>query len=233
MSSGLSKKRDLDAGDIEVRRDALPPLPDDILNRPGSGYFDLRALFPEPTRPIELEIGSGKGTFLLKAAASDPSTNFFAMEHAYEFHLYAADRVRRAGLKNVKMMCCDATEFLRWRCPTGILRVVHLYYSDPWPKAKHHKNRVVQDEFLRQCHRVLAPGGELRVVTDHPALWQWDLDHFARVTAPAAAAPLFEVRPFEPPSWTTDEEVIGTNYEHKTRAAGWVPNSAVLVKLGP
>ncbi|MGQ0627563.1 MAG: tRNA (guanosine(46)-N7)-methyltransferase TrmB [Phycisphaerales bacterium] len=231
MSFGLSRGRDLDTSGVEVERSSLPPLPDDILSRPEGGFVDLRSWFNEPGRPLEIEIGSGKGTFLLNAARESQEVNLFGMEYAREFFVYAADRVRRAGLRNVRMMCVDATEFIRWRCPSAMVSVIHLYYSDPWPKSRHHKNRVVQDEFLRQAWRVLAPGGELRVVTDHVELWAWDLEHFARVTVPGPGA-LFEMRPFEPPGWADGDEVIGTNYERKTRAAGREPNSAVLRKIG-
>ncbi len=232
MSFGLSRNRALDATGVEVRRESLPPLPDDLLSRPEGGHVDPRAWFPDPARPFELEIGSGKGTFLINAAGSEQGrlVNFLGIEVAYEFFLYAADRVRRAALSNVRMLCTDATDFLKWRCPPGIISVLHLYYSDPWPKNKHHKNRVVQHEFLVQAHRVLAPAGELRVVTDHPELWQWDLEHFARVTAPSPS-PLYEMLPFTPPAWTGEDQVIGTNYEVKTRAEGRPPNACVLRKL--
>lgn len=201
MSFGLGRGKPLDdaPGQVGISAEELPPLPDAIATDPGAGRLDPRAWFADPARPLELEIGSGKGTFLIQHAELHPATNFLGVEWAREFYLYAADRIRRrrAGLSdeesgrdalaapparalmNVRMLHTDAAELLRWRVPDRVLRVIHLYFSDPWPKTKHHRRRVVQDRFLADAARTLEPGGELRIVTDHPELWAWDVAHFA------------------------------------------------------
>jgi tRNA (guanine-N7-)-methyltransferase len=238
MSFGLSRGRSLDTGQIGVSGADLPPLPDDILQRPEGGRVDPRAWFPEPNAPFEIEIGSGKGTFLLAQSAASPGVNYLGIEWAGEFYAYAADRLRRAGAANVRLLHGDATEFLRWRCPDGVARVVHLYFSDPWPKKKHHKNRVVQDRFLADVWRVLTPGGELRVVTDHDELWAWDVEHFdrwcGRGPAPgfAGALPAFERGEFQPPASAGRDELVGTNFERKFRAEGRSFHACVLRKIG-
>lgn len=188
MSFGLGHGRMLDdaLGVIGVSDAELPPLPDDAVTNPGAGRIDPRAWFRERGQPFEIEIGSGKGSFILENGRALPGVNFLGIEWAREFYLYSADRVRRAGLGNVRMLRTDGAEFLRWRMPDGIATVVHLYFSDPWPKKKHHKNRVVQHRFLAEVWRVLAPGGELRVVTDHDDLWEWDAEHFRVWTQGAA-----------------------------------------------
>ena len=190
MSFGLGNGRALDAapGVVGIGDGELPPLPDDVVANPGSGRVDPRAWFGEPGRPLEIEIGSGKGTFLLDHAEVHPEINLLGIEWAGEFYAYASDRVRRRGLANVRVLHADATQFLRWRVPDGIVRVIHLYFSDPWPKTRHHKKRVVQDRFLGDVWRVLGPGGELRVVTDHDGLWEWDREHFERWCAPGSVA---------------------------------------------
>ncbi|MFZ2872865.1 MAG: hypothetical protein WAZ94_00105 [Phycisphaerales bacterium] len=228
MSFGLGHGRTLDdaPGVVGVTPEELPSLPDDAGLRPESGRVDVSRWFPEPAHPLEIEIGSGKGSFLLDHAGACPGINLLGIEWAREFYLYSADRVRRRGLRNVRMLRADGADFLRWRLAGSVVSVLHLYYSDPWPKAKHHKNRVVQDRFLQESLRVLRPGGELRLVTDHPGLWEWYEDHLARWCVPGR----FERREFVPPDWTDDDEVVGTNYERKTRAAGREPRSAVLVK---
>jgi tRNA (guanine-N7-)-methyltransferase len=226
VSFGLGHGRELVPGDSGIEMRSLPPLPDapsaDEARRLLA--FDPRAWFPAPTRRFELEIGSGKGTFLLQQAELEPETNFLGIEWAGEFWAYAADRIRRRGLPNVKLLHGDATEFIRTRVPDGIVSVIHLYFSDPWPKTRHHKRRVVQDHTLRDFHRVLAPGGELRIVTDHDALWAWDVEHAERASA------LFTRREFEKPASAREGEVVGTNFERKFRREGRPFHAMTLVR---
>lgn len=238
MSFGLGHGRTLDdaPGAVGVTKDEYPPMPDAALGDPERARLDPRAWFSDRTRPIELEIGSGKGTFLLGQAASTPGVNYLGVEWAREFYLYAADRVRRRGLPHVRMLHADATEFLRWRSPAGVFRAIHLYYSDPWPKSRHHKNRVIQHRFLGEVWRVLAPGGELRVVTDHDDLWAWCEDHFDAWSRPGgghgppeAPDPPFERLAFTPPAWVDEGETVGTNYERKM-SVDRPPHAATLRK---
>jgi tRNA (guanine-N7-)-methyltransferase len=256
----LSRGRTLDAapGVVGIAAAELPPLPDDLLARPTAGRLDLGAWFRNPGARLELEIGTGKGTFILNQAAADPETNYLGIEWEGEIYAYCADRIRRRGLSNVRMLHADAVSFLRWRVHDGAFAVIHLYYSDPWPKTKHHKNRVVQHGFLAEAWRTLAAGGELRVVTDHDELWAWDREHFAPWLADAASlaaglaagmsdpvpagiraavggGPAFSEHEFVPPAWVDDGEVLGTNYERKFCGPGGAvkaPHSCVLRKRG-
>ncbi|MFM7051850.1 MAG: tRNA (guanosine(46)-N7)-methyltransferase TrmB [Planctomycetota bacterium] len=226
MSFGLGHGRTLDPGEIGIEMTTLPKLPDAATveeSRAALG-FDPRGWFAQPSRRFEIEIGSGKGTFLLQQAELEPEVNFLGIEWANEFWRYAADRIRRRGLANVRLLRGDATEFIRARVPDGIAAVIHLYFSDPWPKARHHKRRVVQDHTLREFHRVLAPGGELRIVTDHDELWQWDVEHAAR------AAGLFERRDFARPASAGAGELVGTNFERKFRREGRPFHAMTLVR---
>ena len=209
MSSGLSRGRTLDPGEIGILWEDLPPF-----DQSGATRLDPRTWFPHPERPFEFEIGSGKGTFLLQQSQLEPEVNYLGCEWAGEFYRYAADRLRRNQVRNVKLLYGDATEFMRWWMADGCVRVVHLYFSDPWPKSRHHKRRVVQDASLREFHRVLEAGGELRLVTDHDELWAWYEEHAAR------HGELFERLPFERPASAAEGEVVGTNFERKYRREG-------------
>lgn len=224
MSFGISKGRELDPGRIGRVQDDLPPLPE-----PGSPpTFDPRTWFDDPSRPFELEIGSGKGTFLVQQAALDTGANFLGVEHAGEFARYASDRLRRHELTNVRLLYGDAAELVRWRMVGGIVDVIHLYYSDPWPKTRHHKRRVLQRDTLQHFHRVLIPGGRLHLVTDHAELWQWYLEHVAW----AETEGLFTRSDFVPPASAGEGEVVGTNFERKFVAEGRAKNSMTLVAVG-
>lgn len=188
-----------------------------------AGRIDPRDLFEHPGRLLEVEIGAGKGTFLVQQAALQPEVNFLGFEWTGEFFRYAADRVRRQGLRNVRIVHADATEFLKFRCIDSVAAVIHLYFSDPWPKTRHQKRRVVQDHTLTEFHRVLQSGGELRLVTDHEDLWAWYREHIER------NATLFESKPFEPPQSAGEGEVVGSNFERKYRREGR-PFHAVTLK---
>lgn len=243
MSFGLARGRELDDQPVGVRIGPgaeLPPLPDDFASNPGAGRVDIRAWFPNPDRPLEIEIGSGKGTFLLQQGALQPSVNFLGIEYAREFYLYGADRIRRrleasGELTNVRMLNTDASELVRWRVPDAAAAVIHLYFPDPWPKARHHKRRMVQDEFLRQARRVLVPGGELRIVTDHADYWVWMEEHFDRWTGSTVVldGPGGFVRlPFDRAESAGEGEVVGTNFERKYRREGRPFFGAILRRTG-
>ncbi|MEM9082781.1 MAG: tRNA (guanosine(46)-N7)-methyltransferase TrmB [Planctomycetota bacterium] len=209
----------------------LPALTPEMIADPESCWIDVREWFEHSDRPLEIEIGSGKGTFLAQQAGLQTHTNFLGIEYAGEFYRYAADRIRRSSLSNVRMLYGDAVDFLAVRCPSGLAEVVHLYFSDPWPKSRHHKRRVVQDSFLATVYRILKPGGELRIVTDHLGYWSWMEEHFDRWCA-ADHEPRFARCEFVTPQSAGDGEVVGTNFERKYREEGRVFNAATLVKAG-
>jgi len=216
MSFGLSHGRELDVTGIGLDRDDLLPF--------DQGPIDPRTWFEHPERPFQIEIGSGKGTFLVQQAALQPEVNFLGIEWAGEFYRYAADRLRRHGRTNVRMLHEDASEFLRFRVVPSCCSVLHLYFSDPWPKKRHHKRRVIQDETLAAFHRLLVPGGELRIVTDHDDLWAWTVEHAER------HAGLFERQPFAAPASAAEGEVVGTNFERKYAREGRPFHAMTLVR---
>lgn len=250
MSFGLGHGRVLDdaPGRVGIGAHELPPMPDDAALNPASARLVIRRWFADPARPLEIEIGSGKGTFLLRHGAAHPGVNLLGIEWAREFYLYTADRVRRAALPHVRVLHGDATVLLRWRVPDASVRVIHLYFSDPWPKTRHHKRRVVQDAFLQDAARVLEDGGELRVVTDHAEYWAWMVERFARAThGPGNPGAPFTQEPFTPlhtrevqgARFARDErddeqsgELVGTNFERKYREAGRTFNAVVLRRRG-
>jgi tRNA (guanine-N7-)-methyltransferase len=211
MGFGLAHGRELDTTGYGLTQADLPPFE---VARPEACRIDPRTWFEHPGRPLEIEIGSGKGTFLVQQAATHPEVNYLGIEHAGEFYRFAADRLRRRGMVNARVLHTDAAAFLHYWCPDAVARVIHLYFSDPWPKKRHHKRRVVQDASLRDMHRALAPGGELRLVTDHDDLWAWYEVHASR------CADLFERCAFAGAESAGGGELVGTNYERKFAREG-------------
>ncbi len=182
--------------------------------------------------PLDLEIGSGKGTFLLQQAPREPGVDFLGIEIAKAFWRHAADRLRRHGVPNARLLWHDAAAFLRAHVAGGVFRQVHIYFPDPWPKARHHKRRLIQPPFLRELHRVLedhgdAPTGEaglVRLATDHAEYFEWMEDAVARVPD------LFERRGYEPPASAQPGEVVGSNFERKYQKEGRRFQGMILIK---
>jgi len=217
MSSGLARGKVLDVGDVGIDMRELPPSED--------GRIDPRDWFNQSIRPLELEIGSGKGTFLLQESQQRPDVNYFGFEWAAEYYRYASDRIRRHHQENIRMMYGDAVVFLKYWCQDSVADVIHLYFSDPWPKKRHHKRRVIQEDTLQTFHRILKPQGIVHVVTDHDDLWTWCEEHFARNTS------LFTPTPFGNAPSAAKGELVGTNFERKYRIEGRPFHSTSLVRV--
>jgi tRNA (guanine-N7-)-methyltransferase len=171
--------------------------------------FDFAAIFGNGN-PVELEIGCGKGRFLMTEAQARPGVNFLGIEWAAKFARLCAHRASAMGLSNIRFLRDDAARTLKLCVPTGSLRGVYLLFPDPWPKAKQKKRRILQPEFLDQVARVVIPGGFLVMATDH-------VDYFNQMDALSAAHPRVE----------QVEKLVGaaarqgiTNYEVKYRAEG-------------
>jgi len=182
-------------------------------------------------RPLELEIGSGKGTFLAQQAARSPEIDYLGVEYARAYYRYAADRARRNNLDNVRLLHAEAGLFIRNYVADATFRQVHIYFPDPWPKKRHHKRRFVQEKNLRELARILAPpdqadprAGCIRIATDHAEYFQWMQEHAAKV------ADLFERLPFDPPDSAGAGELVGTNFERKYRREGRGFHGMVLRK---
>ncbi|MGV3486160.1 MAG: tRNA (guanosine(46)-N7)-methyltransferase TrmB [Planctomycetaceae bacterium] len=122
------------------------------------------SLFGKP-RPLELEIGSGKGLFIQNSAMARPHHHFVGVEIAKMYAAHAASRLASRGLDNAIMVCGDAQRMLL-AIPDGSLIAVHIYFPDPWWKKKHKKRRVVNEPSVAQIYRALAAGGTLHFWTD-------------------------------------------------------------------
>jgi tRNA (guanine-N7-)-methyltransferase len=173
--------------------------------------IDWRELFGND-HPVELEIGMGKGTFITDQARARPEVNFFGIEWANWFWHYASDRLRRNECNNVRTIRAEAGYFLREFVPPLSLAVIHIYFPDPWPKAKHNKRRLIQPSFLELVERVLLPGGQLRIVTDH-------LDYFQQIDSVIRQSSLHPID-YAAPISAADGEFVGTNFERKYRREG-------------
>lgn len=186
----------------EVPRGDAPPPP----------RIDWPALFGN-VNPVEMEVGFGKGLFLVTSGTAHPERNYFGIEIVRKYQLYAASRVARRQLRNVRTCCADAKLVLRDFVQPESVAVVHVFFPDPWWKQRHKKRLLFTPEFAALVNRVLLPGGKLHFVTDVQDYFEW-------VTGTLVAMPTFRTLP--PPSETAPAHELDylTNFERKFRQEG-------------
>jgi len=195
---------------------AAPEL--EVLPGEVSGVFDFGALFGR-SAPVEIEIGIGKGRFLLQAAAARPETDFLGVEWSLKHLRVAKERAARRGLANVRFHRADARHVVADLVPDAALARVHVYCPDPWPKKRHHKRRFFTPATAPHLERILAPGGTLNLSTDFAEYFEAILALLrAHTRLEEAVDPLYA------------EAAPGgrTNYEVKYVAAGRVIHRAAF-----
>ena len=142
-------------------------LDDIIVMPPEAGVVVDPVTWFDTPGPLEIEIGSGKGGFLLSRAMANPDLRLLGIEWANKYFRHAADRMARREVGNVRMMRTDAGHFFQHHLPPGCVSVLHVYHPDPWPKARHHKRRLVQPAFIEAAVVALKPGGFWLIQSDH------------------------------------------------------------------
>lgn len=190
------------------------------------GQLDFEVIFGR-SGPVEIEIGSGKGTFLVSQAGAYEKTNFLGIEWANKVYRYAVDRIGRWGLKNVRLIRTDAADFLAEHVADESVEGFHLYFPDPWPKKRHHKRRFFCSENLEQMLRCLKPGGWINIATDH----QDYFEQIQTVTRQAVEGGRAKIIPFIRPVGAGQGEYVGTNYERKYLKEGRPTYTLALQKL--
>ena len=145
--------------------------------------FPLRDLVPEGT-PLEIEIGCGSGRFIAANAAKRPDVRFIAVERMMERLRRCSRKCQQGALHNLTFVRVEAGRFVRELLPDACCRALYLFFPDPWPKRRHHKNRFFRREMCDVLARILLPGGAFYLSTDHE-------DYFREVDGWLAADPRF------------------------------------------
>jgi tRNA (guanine-N7-)-methyltransferase len=159
--------------------------------------------------PWEVEIGSGKGRYLLRRAAAEPEVRFLGVEVAEKYFRLLVERARRQALANVLAVRGEAEAVLSALLPRAFARAVHVYFPDPWPKARHERRRLFDAESVDLVLSLLAPGGTLCFATDFLAYGE-------TVAALLEGHPRVSVRRL-PAGWPDGPR---TNYEAKYLTEG-------------
>jgi len=130
--------------------------------RPELEWSDLFA----NDRPVEIEIGSGKGAFLIAQARAHPERNFVGIENQRRWVRWIEERPARAPLANVRVVCADASLVIGQFVRDSSVAAYHALFPDPWWKRRHHKRRLLRSDFAVHLFRTLEAGGVLHVATD-------------------------------------------------------------------
>jgi tRNA (guanine-N7-)-methyltransferase len=159
--------------------------------------------------PLHIEVGSGKGTFLLNQAKSQPEVNFIGIEWASRYYRFAVDRIGRWNITNVRIIRTDAAFFLAENVPDSSVDCFHIYFPDPWPKKRHHKRRFFNDANVSRLIRCLKPGGDIRVSTDYEEYFEQIKDVLT------SREGLLREIDFLPTAGAQIGEWVGSNFERK------------------
>lgn len=122
--------------------------------------------FYQNGNPVEVEVGSGRGMFLVNASVSNPNTNFLGMELDYTEGRHTAKRLQKRDLPNARLLGGDARIGLPKFIPSASVAAVHVYFPDPWWKRKHRARRIFDAWFLTEVSRILVDDGILHAWTD-------------------------------------------------------------------
>ena len=178
--------------------------------------MDLRELFPS-NNPIEIEVGSGKGTFIRGQAKAHKEINYIGIEWANKFYRHFVERVAREDLTNVRVMRTNASDFISKHVQDESIDNFYLFFPDPWPKTRHNLRRFMTEPNIAHVHRILKPGGKFLYVTDHAGYFEWTKAMFL---ANSNVTRLFKKTKFPKLANAQEGEIVGTNYERKYMKEG-------------
>ncbi len=171
--------------------------------------WDSAALFGR-TAPLEVEVGSGKGLFLLNAARQRPDVDFLGIEIVRNYAVFSASRLAKRDIPNALLCDCDAQQVFRELLPAEAVAAVHVYFPDPWWKSRHRRRRVMNAGFLAEIERTLQTGGVLHFWTD--------VEEYFHSTLELVAAETNLRGPFDVEERPAEHDLdYRTNYERRKR----------------
>ena len=178
--------------------------------------LDLRQFFATP-QPLEVELGCGDASFIADYAKQHPEHNFIGVERLLGRLIKLHKKGRRFGLANLRGVRIESAYFLEWLLPRNAAEAIHVYFPDPWPKKKHRRHRLINEQFPALAQAALAPRGRVFLRTD-------DADYFEQMEAVFAASPLFQriETPAELAAFITDFERDFLAKGIQTRRAAYV-----------
>ena len=186
----------------------------------GDTLLDTTAWFGRQA-PLVLEIGSGTGTATAAMAKAEPHVNLLAVEVYRPGLAQLLQQIERDDIPNVRVLRGDAVEVLENMVAPASLTGVRVFFPDPWPKARHHKRRLLQASTFALIASRLRPGGVLHVATDHAEYAEW-------IAEVGSAEPALTALDWESPM--THERPV-TKFEDKAHRAGSTINEFIWGRI--
>ena len=142
-------------------------------------YYDMNEIFGNDN-PLHLEIGCGKGQFVCELAKRNPDINYIAIEVCDDVAVIACERVKEAGLKNVRFMVAGAEYLLKY-FPKNSIGRIYLNFSCPFPKARYAKHRLTSPIFLPMYKKILSNGAEIHQKTDNMHFFEYSIERYSEL----------------------------------------------------
>ena len=169
--------------------------------------LDMAQLFPRKG-PLEVELGSGDGSFLVAYAKQNPEHNFLGVERLLGRIRKTARKSVRAGLTNLRGIRIESSYLLEFLLPRNSVSALHIYFPDPWPKRKHQRHRLINERFPGLASQALVPRGRIYIRTDH-------LEYYTQILEVFRLGSLY--RPVDTP---LNSQEIFTDFERGFHARG-------------
>lgn len=131
------------------------------------GPLDLAAVFGRRPDALEVDLGSGKGRFILARAGRYPDTSFLGIDRMLPRVMRVEREARRRNLANIRVMYVEARYAVGYLLPPRSVTTYYLFFSDPWPKRRQRRQRLFDQGFLDAVAKTLIPGGAIHVATDY------------------------------------------------------------------
>ena len=131
------------------------------------GPLPIRNYYTQPGRRLEVDLGCGKGRFLLARAAKFPEVNYLGIDRMLRRIRKVDNRARRLDLGNIRLLRVEAYYAVAYLLPPESVSVYYIFFPDPWPKARHEGHRLFNAKFLDALHETMSDGGVAHVATDH------------------------------------------------------------------
>lgn len=174
-------------------------------------------------RPVHIEIGCGRGEFLAEISRLEPEVNFLGLEIKQKRIKSILQKLDPEEHDNIRLLHVKVDKEMMKLIPDGTVGRLYIFHPDPWPKKRHFKHRLIQEEYLGELSRIMIQGGDVLITTDHEDYMRWIVDMFAGNA---------DFTPVYPEEYSREpfSGHIETHFEKKLKQKGFPPYYMRFIK---